>query len=91
MSGVRFVADLSFVGELLRSPGVEAAVRDAGQRVLSAAQSGAPVKSGDYQSSLRLDVEEHRSRVVAHVWSGDPAGNLIERRTGNLRRALGSA
>lgn len=86
----RFVPNPAFFQEMLTSPGVQEALRSAGERVLSAAQSAAPYSSGDYAASLHLVVERHRKRAAAHVYSDDPAGNLIERRHHTLRNALGA-
>jgi hypothetical protein len=87
----RFVPNPAFFQEMLTSPGVQEALRPVGERVLSAAVAGAPMASGDYAASLQLVVERHGKRAAAHVFSDDPAGNLIERRHHTLRNALGSA
>jgi hypothetical protein len=91
MADVEFVMSRTFLRALLQSPEVEAAMRDAAQRVLSAAAGGAPVRTGDYLRSLRMVSGVEKGRAKARVGSTDPGAPKIEKRTGNLRRALGSA
>jgi len=61
-----------------------------GERVLAAARSSAPVKTGTYAASLHGVTDRHRDRVAVHVATDDPGGPAIEARHGVLGSALGS-
>lgn len=78
------------VRELLNDPGVRAELARHADRVEAAAKAGAPVESGAYRESIhRESVTTDRAveRVVADV----PYALLVEAKTGNLSRALGSS
>lgn len=79
------------VEDVLRSPGVESDLIDRAERVAAAAESSAPVRSGDYKDSIVAFTEMHQDRVVAHVSVGVRYGMLVEANTGNLARALDAA
>lgn len=70
--------------------GVENMLEESAQRVLSAAQSSAPVRSGDYRDSLHIETD-HTDRMVKRVVSDAPHAFVVEANTGNLSRALDSA
>lgn len=70
--------------------GVSSLLNEAASRVLSAAQSAAPVKSGEYQSSLHLETD-HTDRMVVRVVADAPHAMVVEARDGVLARALDSA
>lgn len=91
MGKVDFKANRAFIGGLLRSDGVLRVVEDAARRVEASAVAGAPVRSGDYQSSIGTVTGVSGDRAKARVGSTDPGAIAIERRTGNLKNALGSA
>lgn len=76
--------------ELLNSSGVEAYLRGKAEPVLAAAKSSAPVDTGAYRDSLRIEID-HTDRVVARVVSDVDHAMVVEADTGNLTRALGSA
>lgn len=76
--------------ELLKSSEVRALVRDRAERVLSAAQSGAPVETGTYQASLRIE-DVTTDRAVARVVASVDYAHVVEANTGNLARALDAA
>ena len=78
------------VQELLDGAVGQAVCEPVAQRVLAAAQAGAPVESGDYRSSLRIEVD-HTDRVRVSVVADVPHALAVEARTGNLVRALGAA
>ena len=76
------------VQELLDGAVGQAVCEPVAQRVLAAAQAGAPVESGDYRSSLRIEVD-HTDRVRVSVVADVPHALAVEARTGNLVQALG--
>lgn len=57
--------------------------------VLSRAQAGAPVDTGEYRASLRI-IQDTTDRVAVRVGSTDDKAMVIESRTGNLARAIGT-
>lgn len=67
--------------------GVSALVRGEAAKVLAAAQSSAPVESGDYQASLRIE-ETHTDRLVVRVVADVDYAMVVEAKTGNLARSL---
>lgn len=82
--------DRGGVAELLNDPGVRRFLAGIADRVESAAQAGAPVDSGEYRDSIRR-VSATTDRAVERVVATAPHAALVEARTGNLARALGSA
>lgn len=77
------------IGAWLRSGEMTAAMLAEAEPVLARAQSGAPVRTGEYRDSLRAWTEVHGSRVVARVGSDSDHALAVEAATGNLVRALG--
>lgn len=86
----------SFFGFKLKSPGMEqllkgsagkAAVEAPLSAVLAAAQSSAPVASGDYRNSLHIEWVT-TDRVVGRVVADVDYALVVEAETGNLARAL---
>lgn len=73
---------------LLHDAGVRADLVARGERVLSAAESAAPVESGAYKASLHLVVDEHPSRVAVHIGASVAYGMEVEADHGTLSRAL---
>jgi hypothetical protein len=80
-----------FLNELARSQDVGDVLAARGRRVLAAATAAAPVRTGDYQGSLALQVGVDGDRVKARVVSDDPAGAVIELKHHTLLRALEAA
>lgn len=78
------------VEELLNSAAVRAECTSRAQRVLTAAQAGAPVASGEYRDGLRI-VQDTTDRAVVRVTSVAPHAMVVEANTGNLARALDAA
>lgn len=78
------------VKEVLNSSGTRALLTSKAGPVLSAAQSGAPVDTGEYRDSLGI-VQDTTDRAVVRVVSTAPHGLIVEARTGNLARALDAA
>lgn len=66
-------------------------VAERGRRVLAAAKASAPVRTGDYAASIRLQVGRPHDRYAARVLSTDPGAVVIEQRTRTLKKALGAA
>lgn len=66
-------------------------MRELADRVLDAAESSAPVDSGEYQDSLYADTEQTKDRVRGIVASTDPKALYVSAKTGNLSRALDAA
>ena len=91
MARTRVVLNPAGVRALLHDPGVRADLTKRGERVLAAAQSSAPVESGDYRASLHLEVDDHPSRVAVHVGVSVPYGMEVEADHGTLSRALDAA
>ena len=77
---------------LMGSPGVRAALKAPAERVAASARSGSPIDSGSYRDSIGVEDSETRIgwarvRIVARA----KHSRIVEARTGNLARALGSA
>ncbi|WP_404465237.1 HK97 gp10 family phage protein [Micrococcus antarcticus] len=70
---------------LARADVREAATRPVAERVLAAAQSIAPVDTGAYRDSLRVETTDRGSAVVA----GTDHAVYVEADHGTLARALG--
>ena len=79
----------SGVSALLSSEGVRSALAGPAASVLSAAKAGAPVASGTYQASLAI-THATTDRAVERVGSSVAYALVVEAKTGNLARALGS-
>lgn len=70
--------------------GVREMLMERAQRVLSAAESSAPVKSGTYRDRLGI-TEDHTDRLALRVGSSAPHAGLVEARHGTMARALDAA
>ena len=75
---------------MLTSAGVRADLTGRAARVLSAAQSSAPVESGAYRASLHI-VQDTTDRAAVRVVSDSPYALVVEANTGCLARALDAA
>lgn len=86
------VVDVSFnaqfFNEIMRSPAVQNMTRATAEKVLSAAQSTAPVDTGAYKAGLTITVKKAKYRDVILVVGTDWKTMLVESKTGNLARAL---
>lgn len=79
MTGFRFIPNQSGIKALAASAGVRDFVTGKADRVLSAAQSAAPVDSGAYRASLgSTPASASDGEVTATVYSTDPAALHIE-------------
>lgn len=76
---------------MMKEPGVANEMRRRAENVANAARANAPVESGDYQASIHVEMEDHPTRVVAHVVASDWKSHILESRFGVLARALDSA
>jgi hypothetical protein len=70
--------------------GVSGLLHSKAAAVLSAAQSSAPVASGEYRDGLHIE-EAHTDRLVVRVSGSTDHDWIVEAKTGNLARALDSA
>lgn len=75
------------MAELLMSGEMYGILEPKAQAVLSAAQGGAPVASGEYRQSLHLE-RDTTDRAVVRVVADAPHAMIVEANTGNLARAL---
>lgn len=76
---------------LLRSAAIEQVLRSHAEPVAAAARASAPVVTGTYRDSIEVVADQHATRVVVHVVARARHAHLVEARTGNLARSLGSA
>lgn len=77
--------------QALKSPALAAMLKQKAEAVAATARATAPVDSGTYRDSIVVEMDEHPTRVVAHVAAKSRHAHLVEANTGNLQRALGSA
>lgn len=75
--------------ELLKSPEVRALLKERADRVAARARSTAPVDTGDYRNSIAVE-SATTDRAVERVVARAPHALIVESKTGNLARALGS-
>lgn len=78
------------MAQLLKSDDVRDALTARAQRVLSSAQSDAPVKTGTYKAGLEI-IQDTTDRAVVRVAGTAPHSHLVEARHGVLARALDAA
>jgi hypothetical protein len=76
---------------IMKSGAMESFIASRAALVQSAAQSNAPVDEGDYRDSIEVMIEQHPTRVVAHIGATVDYAMIVEANTGNLSRALDSA
>jgi len=77
------------IRELLNSSEVRSDLTDRGERVLSAAESNAPVASGEYRDGLEIQ-QDTTDRAVVRVVGTAPHSLIVEANHGVLARALDS-
>lgn len=75
------------LGNLLRSPQVEAKCEEVAHRVLAEAQAIAPVKTGAYKKSLHIEKISHAHRDTFAVVADVPYTTYVEAVHGTLARA----
>lgn len=86
---MRLKLDHAGMRAMLKSEGVRSALTERAQRVLSAAQAAAPVKTGAYRDGLHIE-QGTTDRAVTRVVGGTDHDSAVEANTGNLLRALDS-
>lgn len=70
--------------------GVRELLLSRAQRVLAAAQSTAPVETGNFRDGLGIR-EDHTDRLAIRIGSSSPHAHLVEAKHGTMARALDSA
>ena len=90
MPRTKIVLIHSGVEAMLKSDGVRALLVGPADRVEAAAKASAPVASGAYRDSIHRE-SATTDRAVELVVADAPHARIVESRTGNLARALGSA
>jgi hypothetical protein len=90
MARTRVTLDSSGVLDALSSAAVRAQLESIAHRVEAAAIASAPVKTGNYKNSIHVE-DDTTDRARVRVVASAPHAHLVEARTGNLARALGSA
>ena len=90
MAKARVLLSHSAIAELLKSDGVRSVLTGPADRVAEAARASAPVDSGAYKDGIVRE-SATTDRAVELVVATDWKSRIIESRTGNLARALGSA
>lgn len=91
MGRTEVTLDMSGLAKVMGSADVRALLDETAETITSVARASAPVESGTYKDSIHTEPETTnwgwaRARVVADA----PHAHLVEARTGNLARALGS-
>lgn len=89
MARTRVTLIHSEVEAMLKSDGVRAVLTGPADRVEAAAKASAPVASGAYRDSIHRE-SATTDRAVELVVATAPHARVVESRTGNLARALGS-
>lgn len=87
---VRITINPAGIRELLNRAETRAMLTEKANRVLAAAQAGAPVESGAYKASLHVE-QGTTDRAVVAVVAGTDHAFVVEANTGTLRRALDAA
>lgn len=75
---------------LLKSEQVRGPLHDIAERVAGSARSDAPVDTGAYRASIRVD-SDTTDRAVERVVADVRHATTVESRRGTLKRALGGA
>ena len=89
MARTKIVLVSSEVEAMLKSAGVRAVLVGPADRVEAAAKASAPVASGAYRDSIHRE-SATTDRAVELVVADAAHARVVESRTGNLARALGS-
>jgi siroheme synthase len=89
MATTRVVFNSKAAEELLKSPEVRAMLHQRAEAVAARARSDAPTNTGDYRNSIAVE-DATTDRAVVRVVARDWKSLIIESKTGNLVRALGS-
>jgi len=89
MARTKIVLIHSEVETMLKSAAVRAVLVGPADRAAAAAKASAPVASGAYRDSIHRE-SATTDRAVELVVADAPHARVVESRTGNLARALGS-
>ena len=89
MARTKIVLIHSEIEAMLKSDGVRAVLVGPADRVEAAAKASAPVVTDAYRSSIHRE-SATTDRAVELVVASAPHARVVESRTGNLARALGS-
>lgn len=82
--------DSAGVAKVLKSAAVRALLTQKAERVLAKAKADAPVDTGDYRDGLHIE-QATTDRAVVRVTGGSDHDWIVERKTGNLARAIDAA
>jgi hypothetical protein len=89
MARTKVKLNSSGVDQVLSTAKTRAALRPIVEQVAAAARASAPVESGEYRDSITVE-SVTTDRAVERVVARAPHALVVESRTGNLARALGS-
>lgn len=81
MARAKFRASYKGIGEILRSPQMQREMKTRAERVQAKAEALAPVETGDYAGSFRVEVELRAGktrRAVAKVINDSPHATYVE-------------
>lgn len=82
MASSRFRASYKGIGQMLNTPWMEAAMRERAEKVRARAAATAPVETGRYKASLRVESGmhggDHHDRAFARVVADVPYGLIVE-------------
>lgn len=84
----RVELDSAGMRDLLTSPGVRADLQTRAERAAAAARAAAPVDTGAYRASIRVETEVHGDRVVSRIVADVDYAMGVEAKTGTLARSL---
>jgi len=84
-----YTANLDQVTDLLKGPKARKVITNAGELIAARARTMAPVQTGAYRASIRVVIDEHPSRIAAHIGPHIWYGNIVEAHAHVMRRALG--
>lgn len=88
MAGAKIDLNSGVMGRLLKSDQLRPPLRDVAEKAAARARANAPVDTGEYRNSIRVE-SDTTDRAVERVVAHDDKAAVIESRTGNLKRALG--
>lgn len=84
-----FKLNLAGIRAIKKSAEVTDAVRSASDKIAGTARANAPVDSGEYRSSIHVEMDTHPiSGSVGHIVASSDHALIVESRTGNLGRSL---
>lgn len=89
MANVRVTMNHGPSTDFLKTAEVRGILREVAAPVAARARATAPVDSGSYRDSIEV-VDATTDRAIVRVVAKAPHSHIVEARTGNLARALGS-